>query len=180
MTMRWYSASSATSHKHKCVEPSSLLPPWSCDGISIKLQIIGKSRSIFQSHVICVLIISGGAICYECNSKANQCAPESLNGAIKGACARGKDYCAVYKKEPPGNISSHQFTRYCASECEEDETIYFTGGKKTKNCIMCCKGDFCNNYLYDPCNPPSDVLQLKSEMLTVLTLSLIAIKLMPC
>lgn len=135
--------------------------------------------ALLATSFLC-LQCKGGAICYECNSKDNQCAPESLRGAIKGACSRGNDYCAMYKKEPPGNTSSHQFTRYCVSECEqkEDQVTYFTGG--TKNCIICCKGDLCNNYLYDPCNPSSDVLQVKSEIFIVLTLSLIAIKLKQC
>lgn len=121
----------------------------------------------------------GGAICYECDSKANQCSPGSLTGAIEGACSRGNDYCAIYKKEPPGNTSYHQFTRYCASECEEADTItsYTTGGpyQQTKNCIVCCKGDFCNNYLYDPCNPPSTALDMKCGMFPIAILSVIAV-----
>lgn len=135
--------------------------------------------ALLATSFLC-LQCKGGAICYECNSKDNKCAPESLRGAIKGACSRGNDYCAMYKKEPPGNNSSHQFTRYCVSECEQKEAqvTYFTGG--TKNCIVCCKGDLCNNYLYDPCNLSSDVLQVKSEIFIVLTLSLIAIKLKQC
>ena len=115
-----------------------------------------------------LIVISGGAICYECDSKANQCSPGSLTGAIERECSRNNDYCAIYKKEPPGNTSYHQFTRYCASECDEADTItsYTTGGpyQQTKNCIVCCKGDFCNNYLYDPCNPPSTALDMKCGM----------------
>ena len=32
----------------RCAISCDLLPPWSCDRISIKLQLTGKSRSIFQ------------------------------------------------------------------------------------------------------------------------------------
>ncbi|XP_073241835.1 uncharacterized protein [Porites lutea] len=64
------------------------------------------------------LICEGSAVCYKCDSKSDAgCTPESLSGVATTTCSRDHEFCAVYKKEPPGNSSLHQYTRYCASEC---------------------------------------------------------------
>lgn len=129
----------------------------------------------FVNFFLLFLVVAGGAICYECNSKTDSCAPESLSGAREGSCSRGNDYCAVYKKEPPGNISFHQYTRYCASECKRYNTTYSTGKYEiTKHCILCCKGDLCNNYTIDPCNPPSTAGRMRYEILTIVLLGVMA------
>jgi len=133
--------------------------------------------SVLLAAAILYLRCEGGAICYDCDSKANNnCTPESLSVAIKGSCPRDKDYCAAYKKEPPGNVSAHQYVRYCASECLRFNTTYTTGSfQKTKHCILCCKGDLCNNYNIDPCNPPSTGGRLELNGLTITLLGVMAV-----
>ena len=91
-------------------------------------------------------------------------------------CSRDHEFCAVYKKEPPGNSSLHQYTRYCASECRRFNTTYTIGTyQKTKHCILCCDGDLCNNYLIDPCNPKSKVGRVEYGALIIVLITVIAL-----
>lgn len=91
-------------------------------------------------------------------------------------CSRDHEFCAVYKKEPPGNSSLHQYTRYCASECRRFNTTYTIGRyQKTKHCLLCCDGDLCNNYLIDPCNPKSKVGRVEYGALIIVLITVIAL-----
>lgn len=91
-------------------------------------------------------------------------------------CSRDHEFCAVYKKEPPGNSSLHQYTRYCASECGSFNTTYTIGRyQKTKHCVLCCDGDLCNNYLIDPCNPKSKVGRVEYGALIIVLITVIAL-----
>lgn len=123
------------------------------------------------------LICEGSAVCYKCDSKSDAgCTPESLSGVATTTCSRDHEFCAVYKKEPPGNSSLHQYTRYCASECGSFNTTYTIGRyQKTKHCVLCCDGDLCNNYLIDPCNPKSKVGRVEYGALIIVLITVIAL-----
>lgn len=137
---------------------------------------ISITLSVLLAAAFLSLSCEGGAICYECNSNTNSnCTPDSLSGAMRGACSRGNDFCASFKKEPSANSSTHQFARYCTDECNEAESTYYTEGRTTKNCILCCKGELCNDDLFDPCNPASTALRSKYDMRMLALLGILTV-----
>lgn len=139
--------------------------------------IEGRDNPSVQRIDSSFLVIAGSAVCYKCDSKSDAgCTPESLSGVATTTCSRDHEFCAVYKKEPPGNSSLHQYTRYCASECRSFNTTYTIGRyQKTKHCVLCCDGDLCNNYLIDPCNPKSKVGRVEYGALIIVLITVIAL-----
>ena len=94
--------------------------------------------------------IPGGQVCYECNSKLDNCTYNSVDGARRGACARGYDVCSVYKRVPADG--SAQLVRHCDDmPCSQFNISWKTGN--TKHCRLCCKEELCNNFTVDPCDP---------------------------
>lgn len=118
---------------------------------------VGQSMGIpcLQSIVVCFLLFidvlqtKGGIVCHYCNSKERQCTVDSLKDTRKSNCARGYDYCSVYRIVFP-NQTTAQVTRGCDRECTSPFSKW-TGGEKSY-CKTCCRGDFCNDQITDPCD----------------------------
>ncbi|XP_022787852.1 uncharacterized protein LOC111327829 [Stylophora pistillata] len=124
----------------------------------------GCARLIFCAMFAAACLYSaseGAATCFTCDSRNDKtCAPESLDKSKQTRCRSGELTCAVIKIEPyspDGNTSNHQFVRFCKSECEN---VTLTLTVKTKHCTLCCQTDLCNDFSFDPCNPPSKTAHL--------------------